>query len=148
MSVVGVIIVIFLVFGFVMFMHSARKRLKDDEKHDDEREEQPMVTSRYEYESTVDYALKYGDFRIKIEDVFYIHGRGVVVTGRVESGEVKLGDQVILHRKDNSEILVVIKGIEQFRKHKKSAAEGENVGLLLGDINKEDVSAGDYLIMR
>lgn len=88
----------------------------------------------------------YTGFRITVEDVFTITGRGTVITGRVETGSVSVGDVVTLVRKDGSSRSVTITGIEAFRKIKNSAAAGENVGLLLRQVNRDEVGKGDVLI--
>jgi elongation factor Tu len=55
-------------------------------------------------------------FRMTVEDVFYIRGRGTVVTGQVESGTLKLSDEINLSRPGVANRRVVVAGIEQFRK--------------------------------
>ncbi len=84
------------------------------------------------------------DFRITVEDVFGITGRGTVVTGRVESGSVNVGDIVRLRRMDGSGRDVAVTGIEMFRKMMDMAKQGDNVGLLL-DVGKNGVGRGDVL---
>lgn len=87
-------------------------------------------------------------FRIKVEDVFTITGRGTVITGRVECGSVKIGDIVTLRRTDGSSREVAITGIEMFRKMLDMATQGDNVGLLLGGLTRNDVGRGDVLERR
>lgn len=84
-------------------------------------------------------------FRITVEDTFSITGRGTVIVGKIESGAVNVGDEVTLLRLDGSSCKVVITGIEQFRKMKNSAAAGDNVGLLLRGLTKNDIGKGDIL---
>lgn len=84
-------------------------------------------------------------FRITVEDVFTITGRGTVVTGHVESGSVKVGDTVRLGRTDGSSREVAVAGIEMFRKILNTAKRGDNVGLLLRDVDKNGVGRGDVL---
>jgi len=80
-------------------------------------------------------------FLLPVEDVFAITGRGTVVTGRVEQGMVKLGDEVsIVGAKPVNKAPVI--GIEMFRKQLESAQAGDNVGLLLRGIKREDVARG------
>lgn len=86
-----------------------------------------------------------GDFRMTVEDVFSITGRGTVVTGRVESGSVALGDIVRLGRMDGSGRDVAVTGIEMFRKMMDRAKQGDNVGLLLRDVERNGVGRGDVL---
>ena len=87
----------------------------------------------------------YGTFRITVEDVFSITGRGTVITGQVESGSVKVGDQVTLRRVDGSIREVTVTGIEMFRKILDAARQGDNVGLLLRGLDRSDVGRGDVL---
>jgi elongation factor Tu len=79
-----------------------------------------------------------------VEDVFSIRGRGTVVTGRVELGTISVGDTVQLERPGFSRA-VEITGVEMFRRSAKSAQAGDNVGLLLRDIGKDEVQRGDVL---
>lgn len=85
------------------------------------------------------------DFKITVEDVFSITGRGTVITGRVESGSVCVGDEVTLRRVDGSERRVTVAGIEMFRKLMDVAAAGENVGMLLRQVDRNEVARGDIL---
>jgi elongation factor Tu len=83
-------------------------------------------------------------FRMTVEDVFSIKGRGTVVTGKVESGTLKVGDEVSIQGK-NGERKTIVTGIEMFRKTMSQANAGDNVGLLLKDIAKPNVQQGDVL---
>jgi elongation factor Tu len=79
-----------------------------------------------------------------IEDVFSISGRGTVVTGRVERGIVKVGDEVeIVGFKDTQKTTVT--GVEMFRKLLDEGRAGENVGCLLRGTKKEEVERGQVL---
>jgi elongation factor Tu len=83
-------------------------------------------------------------FLLPIEDVFTITGRGTVVTGRVERGIVKVGDKVeIVGIKDTRETTVT--GVEMFRKLLDQGQAGDNVGVLLRGIDKNDVERGMVL---
>ncbi|MEV4200950.1 elongation factor Tu [Micromonospora globbae] len=85
-------------------------------------------------------------FLMPIEDVFTITGRGTVVTGRVERGVLKPNEEVeIVGIRDKSQKTVVT-GIEMFRKLLDEARAGENVGLLLRGIKREDVERGQVVI--
>ena len=80
-------------------------------------------------------------FLMSIEDVFTITGRGTVVTGRVERGQLKLNDDVeIVGLKDTKK--TVVTGIEMFRKQLDYAEAGDNAGVLLRGIAREDVERG------
>ncbi|MBE6160265.1 MAG: elongation factor Tu [Lactobacillales bacterium] len=83
-------------------------------------------------------------FLMPIEDVFTITGRGTVVTGRVERGQLKLNDEVeIVGIKDTQKSVVT--GIEMFRKQLDFAQAGDNAGILLRGISREDVERGQVL---
>ena len=83
-------------------------------------------------------------FLMPIEDVFTITGRGTVVTGRVERGQLKLNDEVeIVGLKDTKK--TVVTGIEMFRKSLDYAESGDNAGVLLRGISREDVERGQVL---
>ena len=79
-----------------------------------------------------------------IEDVFTITGRGTVVTGRIERGICKVGDEIeIVGIRDTKK--VVVTGVEMFRKLLDQGQAGDNVGVLLRGIKKEDVERGQVL---
>jgi translation elongation factor EF-Tu-like GTPase len=80
-------------------------------------------------------------FRMTIQDVFVIRGRGAVATGRVEYGELSVGDQVRI----NEGPAVRVDAIESFRKKVTTASPGDNVGILLSTLAKDDLCAGDVV---
>jgi elongation factor Tu len=83
-------------------------------------------------------------FLMPIEDVFSISGRGTVVTGRVETGIVKVGEEVeIVGIKDTSK--TVVTGVEMFRKLLDQGQAGDNIGALLRGVGREDVERGQVL---
>jgi elongation factor Tu len=83
-------------------------------------------------------------FLLAIEDVFTITGRGTVVTGRIERGVVNINDAVeIIGLRDTQQ--TVVTGIEMFRKQLERGEAGDNAGLLLRGINKEQVERGQIL---
>ena len=83
-------------------------------------------------------------FLMPIEDVFSISGRGTVVTGRVESGIVKVGEEIeIVGIKETSKTTVT--GVEMFRKLLDSGEAGDNIGALLRGVGREDVERGQVL---
>ena len=83
-------------------------------------------------------------FLMSIEDVFTISGRGTVVTGRVERGELKVNDEVeIVGLRDTQK--TVVTGIEMFRKSLDSAMAGDNAGALLRGISRDQVERGQVL---
>jgi len=83
-------------------------------------------------------------FLMSVEDVFTIQGRGTVVTGRVDRGTLKVNEEVELVGLTETKKIVVT-GIEMFRKTLDEARAGDNVGLLLRGIEKEDVQRGQVI---
>src|SRR6478736_4039753 len=83
-------------------------------------------------------------FLMPIEDVFSISGRGTVVTGRIERGTVKVGEEIEIVGFKPTEKKVVT-GVEMFRKLLDSGQAGDNVGILLRGVEKEDVERGQVL---
>ena len=85
-----------------------------------------------------------GTFLMPVEDVFSISGRGTVVTGRIERGVVKVGDEVeIVGLKDTQKTTVT--GVEMFRKLLDQGEAGDNVGVLLRGTKREEVERGQVL---
>ncbi len=83
-------------------------------------------------------------FLMPIEDIFSIEGRGTVVTGKIERGVVKLGEEVeIVGIKDTAKTTVT--GIEMFNKNLKEGMAGDNAGVLIRGIKKEDITRGQVL---
>lgn len=84
-------------------------------------------------------------FLMPVEDVFTITGRGTVATGRVERGQVNVGDTVeVVGLKEKAEQYVVT-GLEMFRKVLDSAVAGDNVGALLRGVDRKDIERGQVL---
>ncbi len=87
-------------------------------------------------------------FIMAVEDVFSISGRGTVATGRVERGRCKVGEEVELIGLRPDIKNVVITGVEMFRKELDEGLAGDNLGLLLRGVNKEDVERGMVLAAK
>jgi elongation factor Tu len=120
---------------------SALKALEGDPKYVEKIDELMNVIDEYipTPERDVDKP-----FLMSIEDVFTITGRGTVVTGRVERGRLNVNDEVeIVGIKDTQK--TVATGIEMFRKQLDYAEAGDNAGVLLRGINREDVERGQVL---
>jgi elongation factor Tu len=81
-------------------------------------------------------------FLMPVEDVFSITGRGTVVTGRIETGIVKVGDPVEIIGLGEKPITSTCTGVEMFRKLLDSGEAGDNVGLLMRGLDKKDVKRG------
>ncbi len=84
-------------------------------------------------------------FQMTVEDVFQIRGRGTVVTGRVESGVLRVGDEVTIRGQGGDRKAVVL-GLEMFRRQIQEANVGDNIGVLFRDGGRSDVRAGDKLV--
>lgn len=83
-------------------------------------------------------------FLMPVEDVFSIEGRGTVVTGRVERGKVKVNDEVeVIGLKDTQK--TIITGIEMFNKSLDEGIAGDNAGMLLRGLKKEDIERGQVI---
>ncbi len=84
-------------------------------------------------------------FLLAIEDIFTITGRGTVVTGRIERGKVKTGDPIEIVGMSKEIRKTVATGVEMFRKTLDDGQAGDNVGVLLRGVNKEEVQRGQVL---
>jgi elongation factor Tu len=99
-----------------------------------------LVATMDDYIPTPDRPID-GAFSMPVEDVFSISGRGTVVTGRIERGIVKVGEEIeIVGIRDNQKTTVT--GVEMFRKLLDRGEAGDNVGLLLRGLKREDVERG------
>lgn len=84
-------------------------------------------------------------FLMPVEDVFTITGRGTVATGRVERGIVKVGDEVEMVGLSNESKKTVVTGVEMFRKLLDQAEAGDNIGVLLRGIQRNEIERGQVL---
>jgi elongation factor Tu len=84
-------------------------------------------------------------FHMIVDDIFSIRNRGTVVTGKIEQGTLRVGDQLVIRGK-NGDKAAVVTGIEAFRKTLDQATSGDTVGILLKDVSREDVQRGDELL--
>ncbi|WP_322936128.1 elongation factor Tu [Mycoplasmopsis cynos] len=120
---------------------SALKALEGDAKY-----EEKILELMDAVDSYIETPVKEYDkpFLMAVEDVFTITGRGTVATGRVERGTLKLNEEVeIVGLKSTKK--TVVTGIEMFRKNLKEAIAGDNAGLLLRGVNRDDVERGQVL---
>jgi len=86
-----------------------------------------------------------GDFLMPVEDVFSITGRGTVATGRVERGVVKVSDEVEIVGLASEAKKTVVTGVEMFRKLLDQAEAGDNIGVLLRGIQRNEIERGQVL---
>ena len=84
-------------------------------------------------------------FMMPVEDVFSITGRGTVATGRVERGQVKVGDNVDIIGINEEAKSTTVTGVEMFRKLLDYAEAGDNIGALLRGVSREDIQRGQVL---
>ncbi len=120
---------------------SALKALEGDEKH-----QEAVAELINKLDETIPEPKRDIDkpFLMPIEDIFSIEGRGTVVTGRIERGQVKLNEEIeIIGIKDTTK--TVVTGIEMFNKQLDEGQAGDNAGILLRGTKKEDVYRGQVL---
>ncbi len=84
-------------------------------------------------------------FLMPIEDVFSITGRGTVVTGRIERGQIRTGEEMEILGLSADRKKTVVTGVEMFRKILDYGEAGDNVGLLLRGVDKNEVSRGQVI---
>ena len=120
---------------------SALKALEGDEKYEEKILELMQAVDDYIPTPERDSDKP---FMMPVEDVFSITGRGTVATGRVERGQIKVGEEVeIIGLHDTSKTTVT--GVEMFRKLLDYAEAGDNIGALLRGVAREDVQRGQVL---
>ena len=86
-----------------------------------------------------------GAFRMTVDDVFTISGRGTVVTGRIEAGAVRVGDKILVSRQ-SGRLPTRVDGLEQFQKIVETAQTGDYVGVRLRGVPHDQVEKGDILL--
>jgi elongation factor Tu len=122
---------------------SALKALEDDTSKIGKQSIKDLVDSMDNYFSIPPREVQ-KPFLMPIEDVFSISGRGTVVTGRIDRGQIKVGEEIeIVGIK--TPIKTICTGVEMFRKLLDSGQAGDNVGILLRGIKREDVERGQVL---
>ena len=125
---------------------SALKALESTSKDPDAPEYQCIWDLMNAVDSYIPTPVRETDkpFLMPVEDVFGIKGRGTVVTGRIERGTVKVGEEIeIIGLKETRK--VVVTGVEMFRKLLNEGIAGDNVGCLLRGIERDDVERGQVL---
>jgi elongation factor Tu len=121
---------------------SALKALEGDEEHKQKILELMEAVDSYIPEPTRDVDKP---FLMPIEDVFTITGRGTVVTGRIEQGQIKSGDEVEIVGIHPETEKTVVTGLEMFNKTLDFAQAGDNAGALLRGVKREEVERGQVL---
>ncbi|GAB3795804.1 elongation factor Tu [Virgibacillus kimchii] len=121
---------------------SALKAIEGDPEYEEKIVE--LMNAVDEYIPTPDRD-KDKPFMMPVEDVFSITGRGTVATGRVERGEVKVGDEVEIIGLAEESTKTTVTGVEMFRKLLDYAEAGDNIGALLRGVAREDINRGQVL---
>ncbi|HAC56466.1 TPA: elongation factor Tu, partial [Candidatus Saccharibacteria bacterium] len=121
---------------------SALKALEGDAKYEDAVMELVKAMDDYIDEPTRDLDKP---FLMPIEDVFSIKGRGTVATGRIELGIVKINDEVEIVGIKEKATKTVVTGIEAFKKNLDQGQAGDNAGLLLRGIERDDIERGQVI---
>ena len=121
--------------------------LKALENPSDPEASKPIVELMAALDSYIPQPVRETDkpFLMPIEDVFSIEGRGTVVTGRIERGTIKINTEVSIVGLNEEAVKTVVTGIEMFNKSLDQGQAGDNAGLLLRGIKKEDVERGMVL---
>ncbi|MFD1850708.1 elongation factor Tu [Oceanobacillus bengalensis] len=121
---------------------SALRALEGDEKY-----EQAIVDLMAAVDEYVPTPERDNDkpFMMPVEDVFSITGRGTVATGRVERGQIKVGDEVEIVGLAEESSKTTVTGVEMFRKLLDYAEAGDNIGALLRGVSREDINRGQVL---
>ena len=122
---------------------SALKALESEGESDDSKSIGELIDAIDDYIPEPDRETD-KPFLMSVEDVFTITGRGTVATGRIERGKVKLGSEVEIVGLTDSRKTVVT-GIEMFRKEMEEGEAGDNVGVLLRGVEKNDIERGQVI---
>ena len=85
-------------------------------------------------------------FKLVVEDVFKIVDRGIVVTGRVNEGKIFVGDEIEIHKTNGTVIQSKVEDMEKFHELIDVAQMGDDIGMLVANVTKEDVSRGDVVL--
>ena len=121
---------------------SALKALEGDEEYEQKIVE--LMNAVDEYIPTPERDTD-KPFMMPVEDVFTITGRGTVATGRVERGQVKVGEEIEIIGLNEAAMKSTVTGVEMFRKLLDYAEAGDNIGALLRGVDREDISRGQVL---
>jgi elongation factor Tu len=126
---------------------SALRALESQSKDANDPEYKPIMDLMNAVDSYVPTPMRALDkpFLMPIEDVFAIKGRGTVVTGRIERGQVKVGEEIEIIGMAEASRKTVCTGVEMFQKTLDSGQAGDNVGILIRGIERADVQRGQVL---
>ena len=120
------------------------------ENPDDEEKAKPILELMQAVDDFIPEPTRELDkpFSMAIEDVFSISGRGTVATGRIERGIIKVGEEVDIVGMKKETGKTVVTGVEMFRKELDQGQAGDNVGLLLRGVEKDDIERGQVLAKK
>jgi elongation factor Tu len=126
---------------------SALQALESESQDPNAPEYQPILELMQAVDSYIPTPARDTDrpFLMPVEDVFGIKGRGTVVTGRIERGMVRVGDQIEIVGLRDEKRVTVVTGVEMFRKTLEQGQAGDNVGCLLRGIDRDEVERGMVL---
>ena len=151
--IVIVLVIIGIIAGIVLLINQDKKEPANNEtnnnsevENNNETAEKDNNTSGKVEEGTNTTYDENGAFLFRIEDVFTITGRGTVVTGTVERGTINLNDEVQVIGLDKEIITTTVTGIEVFRKNQDWATVGDNPGLLLKGVERDQVERGQVVV--
>lgn len=134
-----IVIVCLSVFIYFKFIKTAKNETNNEPNiiENNDNSEITNIDTDYKEKAT---------FLMTIEDVFSITGRGTVVTGRIEKGTINVNDSVKIIGLNGETRTTTVVGIETLRENLDSATVGDNVGLLLKNIKKDEVESGQVLV--
>ena len=151
--IIALVIVIGIVVGVLLLTNQKDKEaINSDNNNNSEVENNNETTEDKNTSGIVEEGVnttydENGAFLFRIEDVFTITGRGTVVTGTVERGTINLNDEVQVIGLDKEIITTTVTGVEVFRKNQDFATVGDNPGLLLKGVERDQVERGQAVVM-
>lgn len=148
--IIAIVAVIAIIAGIFLFSNQDKKEPINNEIPNNSEIENKEETSNKDTSGKVEEGTdttydENGAFLFRIEDVFTITGRGTVVTGTVERGTINLNDEVQVIGLDKEIITTTVTGIEVFRKTQDWATVGDNPGLLLSGVERDQVERGQVV---
>lgn len=148
--VVIAVLAIIIIAGIVLFGNQSKKEATNNEQsnnsgvENNNEEKNNSSTGSVEAGTNTTYDEN-GAFLFSIEDVFTITGRGTLVTGNVQRGKLRVGDTVQIVGLSEEILTTEVTGIEMFREQKDEATVGDNAGIVLKNITREQVQRGQVL---
>ena len=144
-KIITILIIICVIVGIYLFVNSNKKESNSTNPEENHNTNLGSDTIGKVDEGTNTTYDENGAFLFSIEDIFPITGKGTVVTGHVERGTVKIGDTVQIVGLNQEILTAEVIGIEMFKSINDGATIGDNPGILLKDITREQVQRGQVL---